>query len=74
MQNKLDAKIEAVAGAGPFGKESTAADLNRQPTPGSIAAADQAVAALARARAADRAGDKGACEQGLTEVERELSR
>lgn len=64
MQVKLDARIEAIAGAGPAGKESIAAMLNRQPTPGSIAAAEErlgegrrmeeAVAALARAREADR--------------------
>jgi hypothetical protein len=56
--------------------------LHRQPTPGSIAAAEvnlgdispekvQAVEALmARAREADRAGDQSACEQALAEVQR----
>lgn len=83
MQRRLDAKIEAVAGAMPFAKESAAAKLNRQPTPGSIAAAEaklgagkemqQAVAALDRARSADAAGDKASCEQALAEVEHALA-
>lgn len=82
MQRKVDSRIEAIAGAGPLGKESAAADLNRQPTPGSIAAAeaklgdgktmDEAVAALARAREADRAGDKSACEQALADAQRAI--
>jgi hypothetical protein len=52
--------------------------LHRQPTPGSIARAEeilgegsggvQAVAALARAREADRAGDRKFCEQALAEA------
>lgn len=84
MQVKLDARIAATAAAGPFGKESTAAKLSRQPTPESVAAAearlgeganlDGATAALNRARAADADGDKAACEQALAEAERELSR
>jgi hypothetical protein len=82
MQRKVDAMIEAIAGAGPVGKESVAADLNRQPTPESIAAAEAklgegqraeaAVAALARAREADRADDKSACERALAEAQRAL--
>lgn len=82
MQVKLDARIEAITGAGAAGKESTAAMLNRQPTPGSIAAAEErlgdgrrmeeAVAALTRAREADSAGDKRACEQALADVQRAI--
>ena len=82
MQVKLDARIEAIAGAGPAGKESIAAMLNRQPTPGSIAAAEErlgegrrmeeAVAALARAREADRTGDKSACGHALADAQRAI--
>lgn len=83
MQAKVDAAIEARAHAGPMGPQSQAADLRRQPTPGSIAAAEarlgegdqmeKAVAALARARTADAAGDKSGCEQALAEAARALS-
>jgi hypothetical protein len=81
VQATIDAKLEAQAAAGRFARESTAATLHRQPTPGSIAAAEvglgdispekvQAVEALmARAREADRAGDQSACEQALAEVQ-----
>ena len=65
MQVEVDAIIEAVAAAGPTARESTAAMLRHQPTPGSIAAAEEeigdgpkmeeAVAALAKAREADAA-------------------
>jgi hypothetical protein len=65
-QAQVDAKIEAIAAAGPAAPESAGALLHRQPTPGSIAAAESklgeaspgvaaAVAAMARAREADRA-------------------
>jgi hypothetical protein len=84
MQAMVDARIEKIAKGGRFGEESVAAKLRHQPTPGSIAAAEaalgesktmeQAVEALARAREADRAGDKRACDQALAEAEREISR
>jgi hypothetical protein len=41
LQAQVDARIDAVAGAGPAGPESNAARLHREPTPGSIAAAEQ---------------------------------
>lgn len=81
-QARIDAKLEALAAVGRSAPESDAATMHRQPTPGSIAAAEvklgdvspekvQAVEALmTRAREADRAGDQGACEQALAEVER----
>lgn len=75
VQAQVDARVDAVAGAGPSGAESNAARLHRQPTPGSIAAAEQklgegkpeeaALAAMARARAADAAGDKAGCDEAL---------
>jgi hypothetical protein len=83
MQIEVDARIEAIAGTGPTARESTAATLRHQPTPGSLAAAEEklgegaqmadAVAALARARAADHADDKAACEQALADVRRALA-
>jgi hypothetical protein len=84
MQAHVDARVEAAAGAGPSAAESSDARLHRQPTPGSIAAAEsgrgeispQTVTAvrqaMARAREADQAGDKTACEQALAEVQRTI--
>jgi hypothetical protein len=40
---EIDAKLEAKAAAGPSARESTAATMHRQPTPGSIAAAETRV-------------------------------
>jgi hypothetical protein len=84
MQSRVDARLEAKAAAGPSARESTAATMHRQPTPGSIAAAesklggissDQVKAvevAMARARKADLANDKSTCEQALAEVQRAI--
>jgi hypothetical protein len=83
MQSRLDAAVEQIAAAGgtaPERKSST----HVQPTPHSIAAAegklgevsaqqiDAVREAMVRARAADSAGDKGACEQALVDAERAL--
>jgi type 1 fimbria pilin len=85
VQATIDAKLEAQAAAGRPARESTAATMHRQPTPGSIAAAEvnlgdisaekiQAVETLMmRAREADRANDSSACEQALAEVQRVLN-
>jgi type II secretory pathway component PulM len=82
MQTRVDARLEAKAAAGPSAKESTDALAHRQPTPSSIARAEERLRemsaetvaavkqALGRARAADSAGDKNACEQALAEVQR----
>ena len=81
LQPRVDAKLEAAAGSGPTAAESLAARLHRQPTPGSIAAAEEKLgeiaagalaAAMARAREADGAGDRSACEQAVAEVQRLL--
>jgi hypothetical protein len=81
-QVRVDAKLAAKAAAGPGANESTAALEHRQPTPGSIARAEERLGevsanlaatvtqALARARAADNAGDKSACEEALADVQR----
>jgi hypothetical protein len=83
-QIRVDAKIEATAKAGKFAPESRAARLGHQPTPASIAAAESklnegsggeaALAALARAREADRANDAPACNRALAEVRRAMGR
>jgi hypothetical protein len=85
MQSQVDAKLEAKAAAGPGARESAEARMHRQPTPGSIAAAESKLgevsshtveaveAAMARARKADLASDKGACEQALADVQRAIA-
>jgi hypothetical protein len=84
MQGRVDAKIEVTAGAGLSAPESPGALLHRQPTPGSIAAAESGLGeispqtvktvreAMARAREADQAGNLAACEQALAEVQRTI--
>jgi hypothetical protein len=84
MQARFDAKLEAAAKKGPTGRETNAATDHRQPTPDSIAAAEAKLgdispravevieSGMARARKADAAGDKGACEQALAEVQRAI--
>ena len=84
LQAKLDSKLEANAAAGPSARESTAATMNRQPTPRSIAAAEAKLgeispekaqtfeAAVARARVADRIADPSACEQALADAQSAL--
>jgi hypothetical protein len=84
VQAQVDAKIDATAGAGPSGSQTRAAGMHHQPTPESIAAAEKrlgegagvraALEALARARDADRANDKGACESALAEAQRAIGR
>lgn len=82
VQTRVDAKLAANASAGPSAKESTDALAHRQPTPRSIAKAEEGLRemsaetaaavkqSLERARAANSAGDKNACEQALAEVKR----
>src|ERR687885_2274920 len=82
LQTQLDARLEATAAAGPYGRESLGADLGHQPTPGSIARAeerlgeggdlDKALTILQRARDLDQAGDKAACQQALAEARRAM--
>jgi hypothetical protein len=64
--------------------DPTAATMNRQPTPGSIAAAEAGLgdaslekvetlkAAMANARAADQAGDQHTCDEVLADAHRTL--
>jgi hypothetical protein len=81
IQDRVDRYLEAKAAAGPRAVEGVTALMHRQPTPASIAAAEEKLGeldartfgpiaeAMSRARAADRAGDASACEQALTEVQ-----
>ncbi len=78
-------KVEAIAAAGPDAGESTSAKMHRQPSPRSMAeaeiklgtlspaAVEKVKDAIARARKADTAGDKDACEQALADVQRVIS-
>ena len=84
-QAQIDAVLNAHAAAGPVGNEGTRALMHRQPTPGSIGAAevslgditpeamDAIVVGMARARQADTIGDAGACERALGDVRRAIA-
>lgn len=84
VQAQADAQIDATAGRGRMGTESTAATDHREPTPESIARAEQrldgatagqtALTALAQARQADAAGDAAACERALDTARSALGR
>ena len=82
---QVNAKIQARVAAGRSAPQGTIALLHHQPTPSSIAAAEEtvvdiwlpietAVAALARAREADRINDRIACEGALAGVQRVIGR
>ena len=79
----VDANIRARIAAGRSAPQGTIALLHHQPTPSSIAAAEEAlserwlpieaaVTALARAREADLAGDRNTCEQALVQTQRTI--
>jgi hypothetical protein len=84
MQMKLDARLNALAAAGPSAKQSLGAQLHRQPTPRSVAGAEHRLGevssstmakvgdAMTRARKADAAGDESACQRALTDVEQAI--
>jgi hypothetical protein len=78
---QVNVKIQARGAAGRSVSQSKIALLHRQPTQSSVAAAKEtlldvwlpletAVAALSRAREADHADDRIACEGALAEVQR----
>ena len=83
MQSRVDAMIAATAAAGPSARESTAATMHGQPTPNSIASAEEglgegararrALGAMAQAREADRADDKTGCQRALADVQRAIA-
>jgi hypothetical protein len=80
MQARFDAKLASAARRGPTARETVAATDHRQPTPDSIAAAEERLgdltprtvdaieSGLARARKADAEDKRGACEAELAEV------
>ena len=84
MMTRINAKLEAKAAAGPTTREGNVAGMSDQPTPRSMAAAEERLGevspqtvetirqSMLRARAADSAGDKTACEQALADVQRAL--
>jgi len=85
VQLKLDARLNALAAAGPSAKQSVGAQLHRQPTPRSMADAEHRLGevsssamekvgdAMARARKADAAGDDSACQRALADVEQAIA-
>lgn len=84
MQARIEARLHALAAAGPSAKQSVEAQRHRQPTPGSMASAERQLgelspsaivkvnAAMDRAQKADAAGDAAACKQALAEVEQAI--
>jgi hypothetical protein len=85
MQARIDAALEAKAAAGPTAKEGSFAGMSEQPTPRSMAAAEEKLnelspqtvdavrQAMTKARAADSAGDSSACASALAEVQKAVS-
>jgi hypothetical protein len=84
IQASIDTRLNALAAAGPPGKQSVGAQIHRQPTPITVAEAEGKLEevpssslekvkdAMARARNADNIGDKGACESALADVQRAI--
>lgn len=84
IQLQFNSKLNAAAASGPAGAESPAALMHRQPTPKSVAHAEEKLGdisqdntqvfarALKRAREADAVGDQPACEHALDEARRAL--
>ena len=80
MQARIDARVEAIAAAGPFVPAGLSAGMGVQPTPFGIATVEERMgevpqnkvdavrAAMAQARAANIAADYRACEKALAEV------
>jgi hypothetical protein len=78
--------LDAAAAQGRTAPQSTFATMHRQPTPGSIASAEQQAGDLSSAdvqaiteamdvaRRADDEGDRAGCEKALSEVDRVVNR
>jgi hypothetical protein len=78
--------LDSAAAQGRPAAESTFATMHRQPTPGSVASAEQQAGdltademqavteAMDAARHADDKGDRAGCEKALSEVDRVLNR
>lgn len=82
LQAAVDARIDTTAGIGRMARESPAATEHHEPTPGSIAQAEeslregsgyeQVLATLGLAREADQAGDADACARALAAARRAM--
>jgi hypothetical protein len=82
MQARIDANVEAIAAAGPAVPPGIGAGMGVQPTPFSMATVEEKMGeikrstfdavhdAMARARAANSAGNYKACEKALAAVRR----
>ena len=80
MQARIDARVEAIAAAGPFVPAGDNTGFGVQPTPFGMATVEERMGevshnkvdavhdAMARARAANAAGNYKACQKALTEV------
>jgi hypothetical protein len=80
MQARIDARVEAIAAAGPFVPAGVSAGMGDQPTPFGMATVEEKMGevssnkvdavrdAMARARAASVAGNQKACEKALADV------
>ena len=82
LQARVNAQLDATASGGKFGAESVDAKLHHQPTPGSIAGAEErlgegmdvrkALASLRYARDLDQAGQEAGCHKALLTAQRLL--
>lgn len=84
MQARLDARLEAIAASGQSAPQSVKADMSAQPTPSSIAKAEERLGelnqhmvrnvrrAMTRARAAEAGGNMRRCERELAAARRAL--
>jgi hypothetical protein len=82
----VEQRLDAIAGTGKTGVQSPAATMHRQPTPSSIAGAEEKLGDISpataealhrdteEARAADDGGDLAACRKALDDIRRLLSR
>ena len=82
MQARIDARVAAIAAAGPFVPASISAGMGGQPTPFGMATVEERMGelsrnkvdavrdAMAQARAANAAGNRKACERALLPVRR----
>jgi len=81
-----ETRLDAIAGAGRTGVETQSATKHRQPTPNSVARAEEKLGelsgadigafeeAMQRAEKADENGDLAACQKDLAEAQRALDR
>ena len=81
---EINARLDAIAAKGRVGAESTFATMHRQPTPGTVAGAEEKLGDIseqdvkqvreymAEARKADEANDRPACEKALAEARKIL--